>query len=154
MDSNSSQAPLFDDAERADVGKCYAKKGRDEAMRLGLAKLRKKLIDNSQEGKQPLPLLGDRETGDFVLGYAQLTLMPVNKSKREAGVGAHSDKPAYGDVIITVGIAGQADVVLTKEAKSVIGSSTVVPILRRRTIKAAMAYCLYGQSRCTPTLQR
>ena len=35
-------APLFDDAERADVGKCYAKKGRDEAMRLGLAKLRKK----------------------------------------------------------------------------------------------------------------
>ena len=37
-------APLFDDAERADVGKCYAKKGRDEAMRLGLAKLRKKGI--------------------------------------------------------------------------------------------------------------
>ena len=111
------------------------------------AQLRKKLIDLSQ-GEQPLPLLGDRETGDFVLGYAQLTLMPVNKSKREAGVGAHSDHPAYGDVIITVGIAGQAEVVLTKEAKSTIGSSTVVPILRRRTIKAAMAYCLYGQSRC------
>jgi len=34
--------PLLDDAERAEVGKCYKKQGRAEAMRLGLAKLRKR----------------------------------------------------------------------------------------------------------------
>ena len=72
------------------------------------------------------PLLGNDRDGPFVLGYVQVSQMPVALRERamprgEAqpkvqaegrNLGLHYDSPAYGDVIITVTAFGQVSIQL------------------------------------------
>ena len=59
--------------------------------------LRQALVD---EGTG-LRLLGDRESGEFILGSAQPTLMPVVTQGQKRGITPHFDSPGYGDVVGT-----------------------------------------------------
>jgi hypothetical protein len=52
-------------------------------------------------------VLGSQASGDLVLGYGQLTAMGANNK-----ITRHIDPSKYGDVIITVGIIGSAQVSL------------------------------------------
>ena len=72
------------------------------------------------------PLLGDEVDGPFVLGYVQVSQMPVAlrekagprvmdkaKTQREGrSLGLHFDAKAYGDVIITTTIFGEVSIQL------------------------------------------
>ena len=68
------------------------------------------MLDLDQQLRHALPsLLGpSADDGDFVLAYAQTTRMPPGNT-----IASHFDDPSYGDVIITVGLCGTADVKLT-----------------------------------------
>ena len=62
--------------------------------------------------RKALPtLLGSSTDGDFVLAYAQVTRMPSTNK-----ITSHVDSPKFGDVIITVGLCGGADIIL-KQAR-------------------------------------
>ena len=61
------------------------------------AQLRLALVDECTG----LRLLGDRESGEFILGSAQPTLMPVVTQGHKRGITPHFDSPGYGDVVGT-----------------------------------------------------
>jgi len=58
-------------------------------------------------------VLGGRDDGDLVLGYGQLTAMGAGNS-----ITKHVDSPKYGDVIVTVGLLGEAQVTLREKRRS------------------------------------
>ncbi len=95
-------------------------------------------------------LLGGAEDGDFVLGYAQITRMCTGNL-----ISPHVDSPHFGDVIVTVGLAGSAEVLLSPASASGLGTGWVSrheryrppPVpgwLQCNTVHAGEAYVLYG----------
>ena len=109
------------------------------------------MLDLDRQLRAALPdLLGSTEDGDFVLGYAQVTRMcSGNTIKR------HVDSPHFGDVIVTIGLAGSADVLLFPASSGELGGGyasrherhkapSVPDWLACTTIHAGEAYVLYG----------
>ena len=99
---------------------------------------------------------------EFELAFAQFTRMPVcdvNRSLHPSGLapapmtmgrslGAHWDSPGYLEVIVTIGIFGEADVQLVLPPKGQ-RRSGVLPRERTEgvTISAGCLYAIWGKSR-------
>ena len=72
------------------------------------AALRRVLVQPAEAAGEGIPLLGEAESGDFHLGYAQLTRMPqpassdrtqgVRKEWKGRSLGPHMDSPSYGEI--------------------------------------------------------
>ena len=109
------------------------------------------MLDLDNQLRSALPqLLGPSETGDFVLAYAQITRMASGNQ-----IQPHVDSASFGDVIVTVGLTGNADVMLTRDAKGRrdgfaskaqrVEFAELPDWLRREhTICEGEAYVLYG----------
>ena len=75
------------------------------------------ILELDRQLHEELPeLLGKYDDGDFTLAYAQVTRMCTGNE-----IEWHLDSPHFGDVIITVGLAGNADVRLRRAAHSKLG---------------------------------
>ena len=107
------------------------------------AQLRAVLLDDATG----LPLLGREDDGEFLLGFAQPTLLPVVTSGNCRNLTAHFDKPGYGCVIVTVGLFGQVLVKLTNRKASDVGHSDILPVEREAPIGEGMAYGMAGPAR-------
>ena len=116
---------------------------------------------------EQVPLLGDAESGAFVLGFAQVSNMPtplrtdaphseLDRARAEqAGrrLGLHNDSAAYGDVIITTTLFGHVQILLRKDPaiKSELQGVERGQGSREGTgdvpIHAGDAYALWGKAR-------
>lgn len=73
--------------------------------------------------------------------------MPVVTNGTMRKLGSHIDTEGYGDVIITVGIFGEADITLDYAAQKDVGKTQILPVARKAVIGEGMAYVIWGQSR-------
>ena len=114
--------------------------------------LRKVLVD-PQHGSA---LLGDEDTGTFVLGYVQATRMPAalrpntmlgaTTQSKGRQLTLHKDNPSYGDLIITVTLFGEVQIELARDAESA-RKSSLLAVERNATVRAGDAYAIWSKAR-------
>lgn len=102
------------------------------------AQLREVLVERDTG----LKLLGGVDDGEFILGFAQPTLLPAGEQ-----LTPHYDKEGYGCVIVTVGLFGKADIKLSKMPNQQLGGTKLLPVERTAEIGPAMAYGMWGKAR-------
>jgi len=101
------------------------------------------------------PLLGSEADGTFILGYVQLTRMPValypnvlgaTTQRQGRRLTRHKDSPPYGDVIITITIFGEVDIELLYDAESK-SRSGLLPAERSSRMRVGDAYAIWSKAR-------
>lgn len=106
-------------------------------------------------GSPETSLLGGVDDGTFVLGFVQVTRMPVaikpqvegaNTQRTGRGLGFHIDSPAYGDVILTVTLFGEVGIELKLDDKTK-ANSEIHAVERATTVPAGTAYAIFSKAR-------